>query len=250
MAAQKLLTAGKIGEAGLIDRIRKRAGLRGLGMKGLRHKILVGIGDDAAVFKMGGKLGVATTDTINEGTHFRFPWLSPFDVGFKAMEASVSDVGAMGGKPLFALASLILPAHFPMHDFDRLYDGLLSSARRHQLSIIGGNISSGENISVTITALGEVERKNLCLRSDAKAGDFIFASGPLGGSSAGLHLFEKRIKGFAKSKMAYRRPRADFKKLDGLFHSINAMEDASDGLASAVSHICMASKVQGIIYGP
>ena len=229
----------QIGEFGLIKRIYK---------KSKDKNILVGIGDDTAVIKFGNKLMLITTDTIVEGDHFSFKYFTPQQVGKKAIEINVSDIGSMGGTPKYALVSLVLPKELNVDIIDNIYKGMRESGNKHNLEIVGGNITHGKELVIDIDMIGEVKKENLCLRSHAKPGDFILVSGDLGSSTAGLNLFLKKIKGHKEVKKKHLEPKAKTKKVKPFLKYINAMIDVSDGLASEVKHICNQSNVGAIIY--
>ncbi|OGS40440.1 MAG: thiamine-phosphate kinase [Euryarchaeota archaeon RBG_13_31_8] len=228
-----------IGEFGLIDRITKKP----------RNKdVIVGIGDDAAVVKTKKGLQLLTTDTLVEGDHFRREWFSPKQIGMKAIEINVSDVAAMGGNPKYVLVSLALPKDLDINFVDGLYSGMWKTCGDYNIEIIGGNMTHSKQIIVSITLIGEVDENNLCLRSSAKSGDFIFVSGQLGNGRAGLRVFQENLKGFEKVKRSYLEPKAHLKSALEVAPYANSMEDISDGLASELKHICEQSKCGAIIY--
>ncbi|MFH1641966.1 MAG: thiamine-phosphate kinase [Nanoarchaeota archaeon] len=229
----------KLGEFGIIDRIKR---------KPKDKNILVGIGDDAAVVKIGSKLAVFTTDTLVEGDHFNLSYFTARQVGKKAIEVNISDIGAMGAVPKYALISLALRKDLDVKFVDELYKGLRQAAAKYGVEIIGGNLTHANQVFIDIDMIGFVEKKKLCLRSQAKPGDFILVSGDLGGSTAGLNLFQNKIKGHNNVKKKHLEPKANLHKVKPYLKHINAMEDISDGLASEVSHICKESDVGAIIY--
>jgi len=229
----------EIGEFGLIDRITK---------KPKDKDIIVGIGDDAAVVKIKKGLQVLTTDTLVEGDHFRREWFSAKQIGMKAIEINISDVAAMGAIPKYVLVSLALPKDLDVEFVDGFYDGMWKTCDKYNIEIIGGNMAHSKEIVISITLTGEVDKKNLCLRSGAKPGDFIFVSGQLGNGRAGLRVFQENIKGFEKVKKAYLEPKAQLKSALEVAPYANSMEDISDGLASEIKHICEQSKCGAIIY--
>jgi len=229
----------EIGEFGLIDRITK---------KPKNKNILVGIGDDAAVVKTKKGLQVLTTDTLVEEDHFRREWFSPKQIGMKAIEINVSDVAAMGAVPKYVLVSLALPEDLDVEFIDGLYNGMWKVCDKYNIEIIGGNMTHSKQIVISITITGEVNRKNLCLRSSAKSGDFILVSGHLGNGRAGLRVFQENLKGFEKVRKSYLEPKAQLKSALEVASYANSMEDISDGLASEIKHICEQSKCGAIIY--
>lgn len=229
----------KLGEFRLIDRISRKAASK---------DILRGIGDDAAVIRIGGKFIAITTDTMVENDHFSLKYFKPEQVGMKAIEINASDIYAMGGKPMYALVSLVLRKDTSVEFVDKLYDGMRKSCRKHGIEIVGGNMTHGREIVIDIDMIGGVERENIKLRSAAKPGDFIFVSGDLGKSRAGLQMFSNKINGHGVVKKAHLEPKANFKKVRPFLRYINAMIDVSDGLASEVTRICEQSKVGAIIF--
>ena len=228
-----------IGEFGLIDRISKRS---------IDKKILVGIGDDAAVFKTDEGLQVLTTDCLVEGDHFRRKWFTAKQIGMKAIEINISDIAAMGAIPKYVLVSIALPRNIGMEFVDELYKGMWKKCNKYNIEIIGGNMTHCEKIVISITLTGEVNKKNLSLRSGAKPGDFIFVSGHLGNGRAGLRLFQEGIVGFEKVQKCYLEPKAQLKTALDIAPYVNSMIDVSDGLAPEVKHICDESKYGAIIY--
>ena len=227
-------------EIELIGRISRK-------IKLFSKDIAKGIGDDAAVVNYNKQYYLLlTTDSLVENVHFS-KFFTPEQIGMKAIEINVSDIAAMGGFPKYALVSLIIPKNIDINFIDKLYDGINKAVKKYEISVIGGNLSNGKEISATIAMLGFVEKKNLRLRSDAKANDLIAVTGNLGASAAGLQLLKAKMKGSSinyhlnpKSKLNAARLLAKY--------GINAMEDISDGLAAEVRNICNESKVGAVIY--
>jgi thiamine-monophosphate kinase len=228
-----------LGEFGLIDRITK---------KPKSKDILVGIGDDAAVIKTKKGLQVLTTDCIVEGDHFSRKWFTPKQIGMKSIEINVSDVAAMGGIPKYVLVSLCLPQALDVDFVEEMYKGMWASCDKYGIEIIGGNMTHSDQIVISITLTGEVDEKNLSLRSGAKPGDLIFVSGHLGNGRAGLRLFQEGLKGFEGIRQSYLEPKAQLKTSLKISPFVNSMIDVSDGLAPEVKHICDESKCGAIIY--
>jgi thiamine-monophosphate kinase len=147
-----------IGEFGLIERLTAALGAQSA------DKLVVGIGDDAAVWRSGDSYVVATTDTMVEGVHF-LPGVIPWtDIGWKALAVNVSDIGAMGGEPAFALVTLALPPQTNVQEMDALYAGLREFAQAYGVTIAGGDVVSAPQVSVTVALLGraQVARASLC----------------------------------------------------------------------------------------
>jgi thiamine-monophosphate kinase len=188
-----------------------------------------------------------TIDTQVENSHFSLKYSTPKQIGKKAMEINVSDIGAMNGKPLYALVSLCLKKNTLVSFVDELYEGIYSVAKKYGIDVVGGNTTHGEQIVVDIALLGEAIGK-IPLRSNAKPGDLIIASGNLGSSKAGLELLLKNKKGFVSLKKKHLEPVAQLKKALALSKYANAMEDCSDGLASETKNICEASNCGAILF--
>jgi thiamine-monophosphate kinase len=234
------MNISEVGEIELIKNIARKTKL-------FSKDIVEGIGDDTAVIKFDKKhYLLLTTDTLVEDDHFNIKWFRPEQIGAKAIESNISDIAAMGGFPKYALISLTLPKETNINFFNKLYNGMNSISRKYKISIIGGNLSSGNKISITVSLIGFVEKKNLCLRSNAKVNDLILVTGTLGNSRAGLELLKAKKKG--KSINYYLNPKSRLEWSKLLKKYANAMEDVSDGLSSEVINICNASKVGAIIY--
>ena len=227
-----------IGEFGLIDRITR---------KSKDKSVLVGIGDDAAVVKTEG-LQVLTTDCLVEGDHFRTDWFSAKQIGMKAIEINISDIAAMGAIPKYVLVSLALPKDLDVKFVEEMYQGMWESCDKYDIDIIGGNMTRSNQVVISITMIGEADRRNLTLRSGAKPGDLIFVSGHLGNGKAGLRLFQENLKGFEKVRKSYLEPKAQLDTALKIAPYINSMIDVSDGLAPEIRHICDESKCGAIIY--
>jgi thiamine-monophosphate kinase len=218
------------------------------------------IGDDAAV--VGGTAGermLLATDAVVEGVHFDLDLVDAADVGWKALAVNVSDVAAMGGRPLHALVSVV-GAGADM--LDRLMRGLADASTAYRCDVVGGDLSSGPCLVVAVAVTGTTDGRRAVLRSKALAGDVLYVTGPLGRSAAGLRVLRARAGAladqagppwergstgdsqFAELAAAYRRPVA--RVAEGLAASAGgatAMIDVSDGLGIDLDHLATASGV-------
>jgi thiamine-monophosphate kinase len=236
---------GELGEFALINRLQQRL------QKTASTQLVRGIGDDCAVVRpMAGVDLLLTTDTQEEGVHFRRAWSTPEDIGWRCLAVNVSDIAAMGGNPVGAVIALSAPPSLEVAFVEALYDGLQELATAYDCPIIGGNISkASEHLTVTITVLGEVPSGQGVYRSGAQVGDEVWVTGDLGGAKAGLEalLHPEALTGLATSEVLrrYRRPRprlweAQYLRQHGVLHSLI---DISDGLSSDLAHICTESGV-------
>jgi len=209
--------------------------------------VLLGIGDDAAVLeaKPFDKL-VWTIDEQVEKTHFRRDLAGWIDIGWRSFMAAASDLAAMGAEPWCALSALSLPADFEDEDLDALTRGQHAAAVRLGTSIVGGNLTRGELVTVTTTLLGTTDRP--MLRSAARAGDEIWIAGRLGLAATGLFalergLIDERLDGV---KEAWLRPWARIGEGRHAAKRARALVDVSDGLAQDVGHMAEASQVRAV----
>ncbi len=219
-------------------------------------KVIKGIGDDAAAIDRGRFFELISTDTLVCGDHFCLDWSTPSQIGKKAVEVNVSDIAAMAGTPKYILVSLVLPKDVPQTFVSGFYDGFLARCKKYGISLVGGNITHGKEISVTITIIGEVLRKNLRLRSGACEGDLFCVTGLLGVSKAGLEALRTfqtldackraQIPNYVLKKHLEPRCRSDISSFIGKYAT--SMIDISDGLASEVRHICEESGVGAKIF--
>lgn len=210
-----------VGERGVIRRLA--AQLSG------GDDIVVGVGDDAAVVRGGdGYHLLLTSDGVGEGRHFR-PGEDPVAVGHKAVARVLSDLGAMGGEPLWALIDLVAPGEMPVESIDALYSGATRVADAFGLAIVGGDTAEGDRLELHVFGVGRVPEGSAVLRSGAKVGQVLYVTGALGGSGAGKHLrFAPRVtEGRWLREQAWAR----------------AMIDVSDGLATDARHLAERSRV-------
>ncbi|OGC93346.1 MAG: thiamine-phosphate kinase [candidate division Zixibacteria bacterium RBG_16_48_11] len=238
------------GEFGLIELIRKKCGWPG-------KKVILGIGDDAAVIKSDpNKLLVLTTDALIQTVHFNLDYFSFYQLGWRSLAANLSDLAAMGGRPVCCLVTLGLNDGVSVENLMQFYQGVLALSKRFDCPVVGGDIvRSPRQIVISISALGEVEKTKVAKRSGARAGDLICVTGELGEAQAGLELLLKK----RKNKSLQFSPALTRKHLlplprlaesDFLVHNtkLNSLIDISDGLASDLHQICKESKVGAVIY--
>jgi thiamine-monophosphate kinase len=201
------------------------------------RRVLVGIGDDAAVWQPSrSHRSVISSDMLVEGVHFRRDLMPLEDAGWRAMAANLSDLAAMGARPVLATVALGVPPDNAEKDVTAIYRGIAACAQRYAIAIAGGDLSRSDTISIAITVVGEVRPSNLKLRSGGRAGDVLAVTGELGAARAGL-LGER------DGLEAFRRPQPRIAEGRFLAASANvrAMMDCSDGLSTDLARLCAAS---------
>jgi len=206
------------------------------------------IGDDAAVVAgPSGELLLAA-DVVVEGVHFDLDIVDVADVGWKALAVNVSDIAAMGGRPLHALVT-VAGASSAM--IDGLVRGLAAAADAYDCAVVGGDLSAGPCLVVSVAITGTPGARRAVRRAGARPGDLLFVTGPLGRSAAGLRALRAEAQGGAATPgvlaAAYRRPIAHV--AEGLAASAGgatAMIDVSDGLGIDLERLAVASGV-GIV---
>ncbi|HEY8122914.1 MAG TPA: thiamine-phosphate kinase [Myxococcota bacterium] len=232
-----MLAIRDVGEFGLIARIEGMA-RRAFGRTRFAGLVL-GIGDDAALLRVRADEDVVvTTDALVEGVHFDFAQETPRVAGRRALAANLSDLAAMGARPLGFVVALAAPAATPLARALGLARGMLELAVRCACPLVGGNVARAREISVAITAIGAVRRGAALLRRGARAGDRVFVTGTLGG--AALARARGHVRGAPEPRLAAGRALAGLR-------GIGACIDVSDGIAGDLAHVCRASGVRARI---
>jgi thiamine-monophosphate kinase len=221
-------------EAGLVERLRE------LFQTSFAQGVEVGIGDDAAVISASSNKLVATLDIAIEDVHFKSLWSSPFEIGAKLTTANLADLFSMGATPKYLLVGAAISEINNSEVITELAQGIRSVADKFEVSVIGGDLSKSEKMSLSITALGEIARDPIT-RSGASAGDLIYLSALPGLSAAGLAILERGLDRPKYVVQAHLNPKlvAPIK----LIEVASAMSDISDGLVSDARNIARASKV-------
>ena len=199
-------------------------------------RVLAGPGDDSAVIEtILNRPWLVTTDMMLEGSHFFLAEVGPRRVGHKAMAVNLSDIAAMGGRPVAAFVSVGLPRGNAQTLAEELYLGMREVADGFETAIAGGDTNTWTGgLVVSVTVMGEPGPQGPILRRGATPGDWLFVTGPLGGSILGKHLdFVPRVKeGLELQEHAM----------------LHAMIDISDGLSADVFHICEESGCGAVLF--
>ena len=221
-------------EAGLIAR------LRDLFHTSFQTEVQVGIGDDAAVIKSSNNKLVATVDMAVEGIHFHKKWSSPFQIGAKLTTANLADIFAMGAVPKYLLVAAGINELNNSETVSELAKGIRSVADKFEVSVIGGDLSKSEKMTLSITALGELSAQPI-LRSGGRVGDLIYLSSLTGLSAAGLAILNRDLDRPRYVVEAHLNPK--LVAPDKLIKVATSMCDVSDGLATDAVHLANASAV-------
>ena len=221
-------------EAGLIAR------LRDLFHTSFQTQVQVGIGDDAAVIKSSSNKLVATVDMAVEDIHFNKKWSTPFQIGAKLTTANLADIFAMGAIPKYLLVAAGISELDNSETVTELAKGIRSVADKFEVTVIGGDLSKSEKMSLSITALGELSAQPI-LRSGARVGDLIYLSSLTGLSAAGLAILNRELDRPRYVVEAHLNPKLVVP--DKLIKVATSMCDVSDGLATDAAHLSYASNV-------
>jgi thiamine-monophosphate kinase len=254
------LPATKLSELSLLSQIRSRAA------RTATSAVSLGVGDDCAILRLspGEELAI-TTDLSIAGRHFQLDWHPPESVGHRALARGLSDLAAMGARPVAAFLSLGLPraltkSHARSQSWiSRFFDGLLALAEINKTPLAGGDLAESPIPVADIVLVGAVPRGKALLRSGARPGQLLYVTGSLGGSSAGLAQLAElaavsappspkplNVSANLATQLAchlYPQPRIPqglWLRQRGL---ATAAVDLSDGLSTDLAHLCTESSV-------
>lgn len=233
--------------------------IKGITPNRIFHKSILkkGIGDDAAVYEGNSEFDeIVCVDTMVEEVHFSRKTMEPYHIGFKALATNLSDIAAMGGKPLFYLVSIAISNDWSEDDLKEIYKGMESLAAKYHVDLIGGDtVSTKYSLVITVTVLGRAKKGHYVLRETAKPGDIVFVTGKVGESACGLSLlldkgldanFTADEKTLIKAHQMP-NPQVEAGQLLGESELRLSLNDISDGIASEANEIAEASRVQLVI---
>ncbi len=215
-----------------------------------RRDVPLGIGDDCALLTLPEKKVLAvSTDTLVCGTHF-LPNIDPADLAYKSLAVNLSDLAAMGADPAWLSLAITLPT-IDEAWLQAYSDSLFEQLDYYGMQLIGGDTTKGP-LSLTLTIFGHVPVDRTLARSGAHNGDWIYVTGTLGDSAAGLAILQKRldvINPYENDYLVQRhlRPQPRILAGQGLRDIAGSVIDLSDGLVSDLGHILKASGCGAII---
>ena len=248
----------ELGEFGLIDRLTKDT-------KKYHDSTHIGIGDDAAVIDVGEKFMVVTTDMLVEGIHFNLMYTPLMHLGYKAAIVNFSDIYAMNADVRQITVSIAVSNRFSIEAVEEIYKGIHKACELYKVDLVGGDTtSSTSGLIISVTAIGEVEKNQLVLRSGGKENELLVVTGDLGGAFMGLQVLEREKEVYKENPemqpelegvdyILERQLKPEARKdiihyLKELGVKPTSMIDLSDGLASDVLHLCKQSDLGCTIY--
>lgn len=237
-------TLADVGEAALIDRIRRRASeaARRAGRRDAGW--ILAIGDDAAILRPArGSDLVLSSDAQVEGVHFRFGREAPRTIGRRALCVNLSDLAAMGARPVGALLSLAAPGSLELSDFDAIVRGLISEGERYHCPLVGGNLSRASELSLHITVVGRVPTGRALRRGSLRVDDELFVTGMLG--QAAVARLEADRTGGPLRRVP--EPRLEAGCWLAASKATTACIDLSDGLATDLANLLRDSGFGALI---
>ena len=255
---QKKTALSELGEFGLIEHLTTNFSIK-------NSSTILGIGDDAAVLEFKEKSVVVSTDLLVEGVHFDLSYMPLKHLGYKAVIVNLSDIFAMNARATQVTVSIAVSNRFGLEALEALYDGIYTAAKVYGVDVIGGDTtSSTSGLTISITAIGEINASDVVKRSEANPNDLLVVSGDIGAAYLGLQVLEREKEVFkvnpnnqpdldAYTYIIERQLKPEARKdivqiLKDLDVKPTSMIDISDGLSSEIIHLCKQSHVGCDLY--
>ena len=225
----------------------------------IKHKsTLKSIGDDAAVLDYRSKKVLVSTDFLVEGIHFDLSYMPLKHLGYKAIIVNISDIYAMNGIAKHVTVSVAISNRFTKEAMLELYDGIKLACEKYKIDFVGGDTTSSTlGLTISVTAIGEANQKDIVYRNGAKPNDLIVVSGDLGSAYMGLKVLQREKEVFkvnpknqpdldSYTYLIERQLKPEARLdiimlLSELKIKPTSMIDISDGLSSELLHICKQS---------
>jgi len=247
-----------LGEFKLIEKLTEN-------FKNINSSTQMGIGDDAAVLSFTKKKVVVSTDLLVEGVHFNLAYTPLKHLGYKAIMVNLSDINAMNAIATQVTVSIAVSNRFTLESLEELYSGIRLATNAYKVDLIGGDTtSSTSGLTISVTAIGEVDEKDIVYRNGAKVNDLMVVTGDLGSAYMGLKVLERENEVFKVNPnsqpeldqytyLVERQLKPESRKdivklLKDLDVKPTSMIDVSDGLSSEIIHICKQSDVGCDLY--
>lgn len=206
-----------------------------------------GVGDDAAVLEdwPAGERLVVSTDASVEAVHFHRAWLTAAEIGWRAAAGALSDLAAMGARPLAVLFAAVVPESWRA-ELPGVADGVGAAVREAGGVIVGGDLTAGRELALTLTVIGAAAHP--VTRAGARPGDALYVTGRLGGPLRALRAFERGDAPDPDDRARFAHPHARIAAGRWLAaHGARALVDVSDGLAADLAHVAAASRVRCVL---
>jgi thiamine-monophosphate kinase len=246
----KGVNVSSIGEFGLIDIIKKQ-------FENIRNNkdVIVGIGDDCFCFKSGKNIICVTKDMLIEDVHFKKNWITPQQLGEKAIEVNVSDIAAMGNvKPKYVFIGLGIPPTTSKTFVSNLSKGLKKTCDKYSITVAGGDTVKTDKITISVTVVGISSSGEIIKRSGAQTGDLIGVSNTFGNAGAGVDILYKYGSKYKYTKderfliSKQNNPKARLEESQKIAKYLTSLTDASDGLYISIDLLTKDSNKGAEIY--
>lgn len=190
------------------------------------------------------KRPVITTDTQRENVHFRIDWQTPFEIGYKSVIVTLSDLAASYANPVCLFVNLSLPQYISEKTVEFIYEGIQNALDEYNCALGGGNTSQSNQLALDLFAIGECYSDFYPKRSNARPGDGLYVCGPIGHAKAGLSSLFQKTENFPELLQAFKCPKARFREAEILHkNNIKCVMDISDGLYGDANHIAQSSGI-------